>query len=83
MGTDWDSELKTVLNAFTGKIVTDAWVNEMALYGPEDAGHFTDPRLNFVQANVLELRTSDGQIFHISCVQDDEVGDLAALCNCR
>ena len=60
------------MNALTGKVVTDAWVNEMALYGPEDSGHFTDPSLDFVQANVLELRTSDGQTFHISCVQDDD-----------
>jgi hypothetical protein len=60
------------LDALPGKIVTDAWVNEMALYGPEDAGHFTDPNLNFVQANVLELRISDGQTVHISCVLYDD-----------
>jgi hypothetical protein len=70
MGADWDWEIKTALDVLTGRVVTDAWVNEMALYGPEDAGHFTDPSLDFVQANVLELRTSDGQTFHISCVQD-------------
>lgn len=72
MGTDWHLELKTALKALTNAVVTDVWVNEMALYGPEDAGHFTDPSLNFVQANVLELRTSNGQTIHISCVQDDD-----------
>jgi len=72
MGADWNLELRATLHALTGKIVTDAWVQEMALYGPENAGHFTDPNLNFVQANVLELRTSDGQSFHFSCVQDDD-----------
>lgn len=73
MAVDWDLELKTALDALTGKIVTEVWVNEMALYGPEDAGHFSDPILNLVQANVLELRTSSGQIFHFSCVQTDDV----------
>lgn len=72
MCTDWHLELKTALKALTGAVVTEAWVNEMALYGPEDAGHFADPGLNFVQANVLELRTLDDQTIHISCVQDDD-----------
>ncbi|ATY30940.1 hypothetical protein [Sphingomonas psychrotolerans] len=72
MGMDWHLELKTALKALAGAVVTDAWVNEMALYGPEDAGHFTDPSLNFVQANVLELRTLDGGTIHISCVQDND-----------
>lgn len=72
MNTDWHFELKTALQALAGAVVTDAWVNEMAFYGPEDAGHFTDPSLNFVQANILELRTSEGQTIHISCVQNDE-----------
>ena len=72
MNTDWHLELKAALEALAGAVVTDAWVNEMALYGPEEAGHFTDPSLNFVQANVLELRTKDGKTIHISCVQNDD-----------
>lgn len=76
MDTDWHLQLKVALKALSGAVVTDAWVNEMALYGPEDAGHFTDPNLNFVQANVLELRTLDGTTIHISCVQDDDMWAL-------
>lgn len=72
MSTDWHSELKAALEMLSGAVVTEAWVNEMALYGPENAGHFTDPNLNFVQANVLELRTLDGRTVHISCAQDDD-----------
>lgn len=72
VSTDWHSELKTALDTLAHAVVRDAWVNEMALYGPDDAGHFTDPILNFVQANVLELRVQDGQTVHISCVQTDD-----------
>lgn len=72
MGTDWDLKVKTALEVLPGKIVTDARVNEMAFYGPEDAGHFTDPSLHFVQANVLELRFSDGQTVHFSCALDPD-----------
>ena len=72
MSTDWLTELKTTLEVLSSAVVTDAWVNEMALYGPEDAGRFSDPGLKFVQANVLELRPMDGQTVHISCAQNDD-----------
>ncbi|MCA3695025.1 hypothetical protein [Aquidulcibacter sp.] len=72
MRTEWDLERKSVLDALMGRVVTDAWVHEMALYGEADEAHFTDPNLDFVQASVLELRTSDHQTLQISCWQTDD-----------
>ncbi|PXA93507.1 hypothetical protein DMC47_21980 [Nostoc sp. 3335mG] len=74
---EWARRLEAALHSLVGQVVTDTWVWEMALYGPEQAGHFTDPSLEFVQAHVLELRTADGLTFHISCAQDDDIWVIA------
>lgn len=65
--------MRSALNALDRAVVTEVIVQEMALYGADDAVQFTDPNLNFVQANVLELRTLGGQTFHFSCVQNNDM----------
>jgi hypothetical protein len=72
LSKEWHSKLAAALGTLNGKILTGAWVKEMALYGPEDAGHFTDRNLKFVQATTLELRTSDSGTFWFSCWQDND-----------
>lgn len=77
MPTEWHASIAAVLATLRGKNLVEVRVNEIALYGPEGAGHFTDRVLKFVQANVLELRTSDGGTIQFHCWQDD---DEFAIC---
>jgi hypothetical protein len=72
MATEWNLAMAAALQALSGKTVTAAWAQEMAFYGPDDAGHFADRNFDFIQANCFELRASSGEIFHFTCTLDDD-----------
>lgn len=69
--TTWNEALEATLTGCVGRSLTETWVDEMGLYGPEDAPCFSHSQLDFVQALTLELRFDDGAILHVGCWQDD------------
>ena len=73
----WDANIRAALSRCVGEILTDVWVDEMGLYGPDEHPSFSHSQLEFVQALVLELRFESGMTLQVSCWQDD---DEFALC---
>lgn len=69
---EWDANLRSALSRCVGEVLTDVWVDEMGLYGPDEHPSFSHSQLEFVQALVLELRFESGMTLQVSCWQDDD-----------
>jgi hypothetical protein len=68
---EWDANLRAALSRCVGEVLTDVWVDEMGLYGPDEHPSFSHSQLEFVQALLLELRFESGMTLQVSCWQDD------------
>ena len=68
----WDQTLKDALGECRGKLLIEAWADEMGLYGPDESPSFAHPKLEFVQALKLELRFESGDTLQVGCWQDDD-----------
>lgn len=64
------------LRSCVGARLESATVDEMAMLGTDDSPIFTHPRLNFVQATVLELALSGGRFVRIVTSQQDDDWNL-------
>ena len=67
------------LRSLVGAAIAAARVEELALYGPDDAPVFSDPRLPFVQALVLEFDLVDGRTIRFIPVQNDDDWSMFAV----
>lgn len=70
---------KANLDALIGQNVLSALIEEMALYGRDDAPVFDDHRLPFVQSQLLDLSLSDGRTLRFLPVQNDIAWSIFAL----
>lgn len=68
---EWNAKIRTALSGCVGEVLTDVWVDEMGLYGPDENPSFSHSQLEFMQALLLELRFESGITLQISCWQDD------------
>ena len=55
-----------------GQTIVEVTVEEMGLYGPDEAPTFSHPALPFIQVGTLELALAGGGLLHIKIFQDND-----------